>query len=251
MTAFTYRMPAGIPGDVSRDHAQATIEAGLMDADTPFPAYGLPAKLSSGKYVPLGAGSDADDLVGFLVRPYPTGATSSDGLGTSTPPQDGSIGNIMKRGYMAVKLNGGATVAKGDPVYVRVANSSEGKPVGGIEGAPDDGVTATADDGNNGNGTVGTMSATAAAKVGAYQVKFTAATAFNVFDPDGREMQPGSTGTAYSAGGLGFTITAGGTAFEAGDSFAIVNAPDAIPLPLTRFTGAADGNGIVEIAYNI
>ncbi len=137
MTAFTYRMPAGIPGDVSRDHAQATIEAGLMDTSTPFSAYGLPAKLSSGKYVPVGSGDTASALVALLVRPFPTGGAASDGLGTATPPQDGSIGNFLKRGYMAVKLNGGASVSKGGQVYIRVANAGAGKPIGGFEGAAD------------------------------------------------------------------------------------------------------------------
>lgn len=135
MTAFQYRMPAGIPGAVSRvEHA--TVEAGLYDSTAPFSAYGLPAKLASGKYQPLGAGDAATALVALLVRPYPTNS-SQEGLGVATPPQTGGIGNFLRRGYMTIKLNGGATVAKGDQVYIRVANAAAGKPVGGFEGASD------------------------------------------------------------------------------------------------------------------
>ncbi len=45
MTSFTYRMPAGIPGAVTRvEHA--TIEPGLYSSGAPFSAFGLPAKIS-------------------------------------------------------------------------------------------------------------------------------------------------------------------------------------------------------------
>jgi hypothetical protein len=136
MTAFTYRMPAGIPGSVTRvEHAD--VEPGLFSAGAPFSAYGLPAKLSSGVYVPFVGGEAATALAALIVRPYPTGATSSDGLGTSTPPQIGGICNALKRGYMMVQLNGGASVVKGGQVYIRVAAAAGGKPIGGLEGASD------------------------------------------------------------------------------------------------------------------
>lgn len=73
---------------------------------------------------------------------------------------------------------------------------------------------------NTGNGTISAVTLTGTAKLGTYNVLFTAATKFSVFDPTGREINSGSTGTAYATD-LGFTITAGGTAFVAGDSFAI------------------------------
>ncbi len=139
MTAFQYRMPAGIPGDISRDHAQATVEPGLFDASAPFSAYGLPAKLVSGKYQPFSGSEAASALAALLVRPFPTSSpVSSGGLGAATPPQDGkTVGDFLKRGYMAVQLNGGATVAKGGQAYIRVAAAAAGKPIGGIEGAAD------------------------------------------------------------------------------------------------------------------
>jgi len=139
MTAFQYRMPAGIPGDISRDHAQATVEPGILDPAAPFSAYGLAAKLVNGKYQPFSGGEAVAALAGVLVRPFPTSTTVySGGLGTSVPPQDGkTVGDILKRGYISIQLNGGASVVKGGQVYIRVAAAAAGKPIGGFEGAAD------------------------------------------------------------------------------------------------------------------
>lgn len=75
---------------------------------------------------------------------------------------------------------------------------------------------------NTGNGTLGSLSATGyAPQVGAYTVEFDDATHFIVSDTGGSELGHGVTGAAFNGGGLGFTITAGGTAFVPGDSFTI------------------------------
>jgi hypothetical protein len=74
---------------------------------------------------------------------------------------------------------------------------------------------------NTGNGTFGTITVGTAALTGGYTVEFDAATLYVVSDPNGSEVGHGTTGAAFSAGGLGFTITAGGTAFVAGDSFTV------------------------------
>ncbi|WP_419692236.1 head decoration protein [Burkholderia gladioli] len=75
---------------------------------------------------------------------------------------------------------------------------------------------------NTGNGTIGTLSVAGyAAKAGVYTVEFDDATHFVVADPAGAEVGHGTTGVAFKAGGLSFTITAGGTAFNPGDSFSI------------------------------
>jgi len=133
--AFLYRMPSGIPGDISRLSA-ATVEPVLLDPANPFSAFGLFGKIAAGKFIPIGAGDAASATYGLYVRPYPTtGGAASDPLGTSTPPASG-IGNAMRRGYMTVKLNAG-TAAFGGQVYVRVAAAAAGKPIGGIEAAAD------------------------------------------------------------------------------------------------------------------
>ena len=77
--------------------------------------------------------------------------------------------------------------------------------------------------GNTGNATIALDSTTPVlkgAKVGVYTVRFTAATAFTVADPDGFVLGTGATGAAF-VNDLKFTITAGGSAFIAGDGFDI------------------------------
>jgi hypothetical protein len=131
--AYLYRMPGGIPGDISRQ-SQATVESVPFDSANAFSAYGLVGKIASGKFIPF-AGGEADGAdYGILVRPYPT-ASSQDGLGTSTPPTTG-FANALRRGYITVKLNAG-TAALNGTVYVRVASAGAGKPIGGFEAAAD------------------------------------------------------------------------------------------------------------------
>ncbi len=134
MVAYVYRMPSGIPGDVSRKE-NSVVETQTLNASLPFSAYGLVGKMAAGNFVPFAGGEAATDAYGVLVRPFPTNS-GTDGLGTATPPTSGP-GDVLRRGYITVKLNGGATVAAGGPVYVRVAAAASGKPLGGFEGAAD------------------------------------------------------------------------------------------------------------------
>jgi hypothetical protein len=102
-------------------------------------------------------------------------------------------------------------------------------------------ATYTANSGNTGNFTCGTVTVAQGAIEGTYMIEFIAATVFNVQAPNGVEYE-GHTGVAFSAGGLGFTITAGGTAAVAGDGATIALATNAnaglyAPLNLS----AADG----------
>jgi len=135
MTAYLFRMPSGIPGDVSRP-SQSTIESGFFNPSSPFPAYGLPGKIVSGQFVPLAASDPATAVYGILVRPFPTtGANASDPLGTSVPPTSG-VCNILRRGYVTV-LNQAGTPALDGQVYSRVASPSGSKTIGDIEAASD------------------------------------------------------------------------------------------------------------------
>lgn len=135
MNAFTYRMPAGIPGAISRAAGSALIEPQIGNSAAAFPRYGMFGKIVSEKCVPLEAGDAAGVIYGALVRPYPT-TSSQDGLGTSTPPTSGVL-DIMRRGYMTVLLAQGVA-AKNGQVYVRTAAAS-GKAVGDIEAGADSG----------------------------------------------------------------------------------------------------------------
>lgn len=131
MAAYTYRMPSGIPGDVSRK-SHSTIESHNMP--TPVAAFGVFAKLdASGNLAPLGSADTADSVYGLIVRSYPTTSATNE-LGESVPPK--GITDVLVRGYMTVKCNAG-TAKKGSAVYVRIGAAAAGKPVGGIEAVAD------------------------------------------------------------------------------------------------------------------
>jgi len=127
--AFVYRMPAGIPGDVTR-HEASKIEQQLMDADYPATQYGLPVKMSSGKLRVMEE-DDTDQPYGFLVRPYPTQVASNEALGAATPDAT-QIQDVLVSGYMTVD-NLSGTAAKDGQVYYRTQQTSPEVLIGRIE----------------------------------------------------------------------------------------------------------------------
>jgi L-serine deaminase len=95
---------------------------------------------------------------------------------------------------------------------------------------------------------VGAVTATKDAENGAHVVLFTAATKFNLQTPSGRVLKQGTTGVAYSAGGLSFTIAAGGTPAVAGDTITITVVKNNVELPgVTWGIGGKDSNNATEI----
>lgn len=132
--AYLYRMPSGVPGDISRKQT-TDVDSHPLDRVTAnaFAGYGLPGKLVAGFFTPIVAGDTAASIFGFLVRPYPT--TGRDGLG-NLPNANIGVGSIMRRGYMTVLCNAG-TPTYNSPVYMRVATPATGKPIGGLEAAAD------------------------------------------------------------------------------------------------------------------
>lgn len=84
---------------------------------------------------------------------------------------------------------------------------------------------------NTGNGTMGAITVTAGAKPGRYTLTIIEPGAntgtFNVIDPDGIQIGDGVVASAFSAGGLAFTLADGATDFVAGDAFAITVAGNA------------------------
>ncbi|MEN8332129.1 hypothetical protein ABFO73_14910 [Acinetobacter baumannii] len=127
--AYLYRMPSGIPGDISRK-AHSTVEAHILKGN--FGAFGIFGKLTADGIVPLEAADT--DVYGLIVRSYPT-QSALNGIGAAVP-QSGIVNDIMRRGYMTVKCNAG-TAKKSGKVYVRVATGTELKPIGGIEAVAD------------------------------------------------------------------------------------------------------------------
>lgn len=127
--AFIYRMPAGIPGVVTRPES-AKIEAQIMDSAYPVTQYGLPVKMVSGKIRPM-AESDSSQPYGWLVKPYPAQATTNEALGVATPPASGLI-DVLVSGYMSVKAAEG-TPAKNGTVYYRSQQTSPAVLIGRVE----------------------------------------------------------------------------------------------------------------------
>lgn len=129
---------------------------------------------------------------------------------------------------------GGAAFVAGDSFNV-TATQKVGNPT----------VASAAGAGNTGNGTVGSLTANGYAPLrGAYTVEFNDATHYVVNDPNGSEVGHGTTGVAYASGGLGFTITAGGAAFVAGDSF-VITVADGSGKWRAWDPGNADGSQVV------
>lgn len=142
MVAFKYRMPAGIPGATNRVE-QLTAEAQIMDTAFPVTLFGVPVKIVSGLVRPIASGDAASLVYGFLIRPYPTQnvgtaySVGTDGFGGGVPNSQ-DVANVMRRGYMTVKLNGATAATKGGQVYVRNANGSTPTPIGGVEAGATD-----------------------------------------------------------------------------------------------------------------
>lgn len=130
MVAYVTRMPYGYLGALSRGEGQATIEPAALNANNPFPEFGLPGKIEDGKFVPLAEGDAV--VYGFLLRPYPTqGHELTNLIGPTN-----TIGDAIRRGYFIVKNRAGSP-AKNGQVYVRVAAPANGKIIGGIEAVAD------------------------------------------------------------------------------------------------------------------
>ena len=102
-------------------------------------------------------------------------------------------------------------------------------------------ISATATAGNTGNGTIGTLSVGATPDVGTYTATATSATVFAVADPEGNALGNATAGTPFTSAEINFTITAGGTAFVAGDSFAIT-VSDAVGTYIECVRTASDGS---------
>ena len=104
------------------------------------------------------------------------------------------------------------------------------------------------DGGAVGNPTAGTITVGSAASPGTYTGEFTSATAFDLSDPSGTPVDDGTLGSAFSAGGLGFTLTAGGTPPEVGDTFTIVVSPAGAKYVVYAADGAA--GDAAAVLYN-
>lgn len=76
-----------------------------------------------------------------------------------------------------------------------------------------------------GNGSITGLTVGGGAEVGVYQLKATAADKFTITDPTGDAVGTATVGTPFTSNQLNLTITAGATAFVAGDAFTVTVSP--------------------------
>lgn len=204
---------------LGRQTTGATASAAAIGANTGTGTFGAITLVS----VPTQIGAYAlafTDATHFTVT-APNGATATGVAGTAFAAL--GIGFTITAGGTAFVAGDGFTItttqAVGQPTAVAVANG-----------------------GNTGNGTSSAVTTTGyAPTVGISTVEFADATHFVVRDPGGVEIGHGVAGTVFNGGGMSFTITAGGTAFVAGDSFAIT-VLDAAGKYVACVQTAADGS---------
>lgn len=115
-------------------------------------------------------------------------------------------------------------------------------------------VSTAAASGNTGNGTMGTVTPSALAREGVYQLIFvepdTDAGNFEVFDPRGVAIGKGTVAVAFSAGGLAFTLADGSADYVAGDRILItVTAPTEVWIALPN-DGTVEADGIAWGEYD-
>lgn len=108
--------------------------------------------------------------------------------------------------------------------------------------------SAAATAGNAGNPTFGTINIGAAGVPGAYKLRFTAPTKFDVEDPNGVTIGTGTTGVAFNKKGVSFTLTAGGTPAAAGDEWTITVA--AGTRKYSRYTANGAAGQADAVLYN-
>jgi hypothetical protein len=143
--AFTFRMPTGFPGTISRNVGGTTVESNVIDAGNPPLFFGQAVvydTTADAMRPPTGTDTVID---GITVRAFPTegnfpASPTVDPFGTANVPLTGTV-DVLKRGYVSVTLSGTATAIRYNPVYVWIAASSGTHVNGGFEAAATAGST--------------------------------------------------------------------------------------------------------------
>lgn len=134
---ITNSLPMGVPGDLSR--LQAIVESYNQNVALPVLLFGVPVKLgvAADTVSPIVAGGTSAEVVGFMVRAYPSmpGSMTQNDFAQGTPLLAGPV-SVMKSGYMIVRNNFG-TPAKEGLVHMRIGAPTVPRPLGGIEAAAD------------------------------------------------------------------------------------------------------------------
>lgn len=121
-----------------------------------------------------------------------------------------------------VLSEGNRTISREEVTVTGSAAYKAGQVLGKISAGT---ATAEANGSNTGDGAMGAVTVGGSAKEGVYTLTVvepgTDAGDFVVEGPDGVVVGSGSVGSAFSAGGLSFTLADGSADFAAGDSFTI------------------------------
>jgi hypothetical protein len=145
---------------------------------------------------------------------------------------------IQSQVYVPDQLIADARNLVSQPIILAAGTLKRGTVLGQQTAQP---ITAAVTAGNTGNGTIGTLSVGSAPKTGNYALTATDATHFAVVDPEGVSLGTAVAGTPFTGTEINFTITAGGTAFVAGDSFTVTVA-DAVGTYIESVKTAGDGS---------
>jgi len=153
--AYTFRMPAGIPGECTRLAVYGTTITPEVVNNTAAAAggaawgYGQVVIVDANGVRPVVPGDTVYSTLtwGVLIRPFPTGdigvafpAGITD-FGAGVPPLSGIV-NVMRRGFVSAKLNGATAAAKGGGVFAFVNATSAPHQQGGLEAASGTGLVA-------------------------------------------------------------------------------------------------------------
>ncbi len=118
MVAYLYRMPAGIPGEITRT-GRSVVEPNLIDANYPPTTFGSFVKIVGGLIRTIAASDAASVVYGLLVRPFPTSSTVAGQALAAGVPSLTDPCSVLRSGYINVKLARG-TAVRGGGVGLRV-----------------------------------------------------------------------------------------------------------------------------------
>ena len=139
MPAFTTNQFPNVPGTVTRTSHLRMEPQTLLASGNPL-YYGLPVVVdpASGSITGVGPATTPDLISGIIIRPTVTSTASPLGALLVAPLQTLLTQvDVLRQGYVAVKLQGAAIPQRNGLVYVRIANPPAGSIVGGFEAASD------------------------------------------------------------------------------------------------------------------
>lgn len=154
--------------------------------------------------------------------------------GAETYIPDQLIAGDAKLVTQSVLVTGGVNLTRGTVMGLVTGGSA------GLSGAP------VAASGNSGNGAISAIVFYQEAKAGLYLVRFSSASAYTVYDPNGVNLVAvGSAfGPSSTVAEIGFTFTAGTSAMVAGDEIHIIAAPAATGAYKMARAEATDGSEV-------